>query len=386
MKQRLGIAQALFCRPRILICDEPTSALDPVGRRELLDILVNVKEQTTVLFSTHILSDVEHICDEIAFLHEGNIVLQGPLEKVRRKRRDTGVELELARTEEVKFLLSEFPESGHFASGAAGGCIGGFIFGGGGQMRAFLKKEWMEWVRTGRFFLVLLIFALFGIMNPAIAKLTPWMMEALSDSLAKTGIVTAEVTVDAFTSWTQFYKNIPMGAIVFVLLGSGIFPQEYQKGTLIPVVTRGLSRKKIAAAKSLMLLFIWTLSYLLCFGITYGYNAYFWDNGIAKSLFFAGFACWLFGIWLVALLVFFSAVSANSPQALLGAGGIVAACYLLGMIPRVSRYLPTKLLEGMPLLQGISEPGDYSACLAAALGMSLVCLGLAAVCFERRRL
>ncbi|GFI28933.1 putative ABC transporter ATP-binding protein YxlF [Lachnospiraceae bacterium] len=109
MKQRLGIAQALFCRPRLLICDEPTSALDPVGRRELLDILVNVKEQTTVLFSTHILSDVEHICDEIAFLHEGNIVLQGPLEKVRRKRRDTGVELELARTEEVKFLLSEFP-------------------------------------------------------------------------------------------------------------------------------------------------------------------------------------------------------------------------------------------------------------------------------------
>lgn len=99
----------MFCRPRLLICDEPTSALDPVGRRELLDILVNVKEQTTVLFSTHILSDVEHICDEIAFLHEGNIVLQGPLEKVRRKRRDTGVELELARTEEVKFLLSEFP-------------------------------------------------------------------------------------------------------------------------------------------------------------------------------------------------------------------------------------------------------------------------------------
>ena len=77
-------------------------------------------------------------------------------------------------------------------------------------MRAFLKKEWMEWVRTGRFFLVLLIFALFGIMNPAIAKLTPWMMEALSDSLAKTGIVTTEVTVDAFTSWTQFYKNIPI--------------------------------------------------------------------------------------------------------------------------------------------------------------------------------
>ena len=58
MKQRLGIAQALLSRPKLLICDEPTSALDPVGRKEILDILLAIKDQTTVLFSTHILSDV----------------------------------------------------------------------------------------------------------------------------------------------------------------------------------------------------------------------------------------------------------------------------------------------------------------------------------------
>ena len=58
MKQRLGIAQALLGRPKILICDEPTSALDPIGRKEILDILLSSKKQTTVLFSTHILSDV----------------------------------------------------------------------------------------------------------------------------------------------------------------------------------------------------------------------------------------------------------------------------------------------------------------------------------------
>lgn len=109
MKQRLGIAQALFCRPRLLICDEPTSALDPVGRRELLDLLVNAKEQATVLFSTHILSDVEQICDEIAFLHEGKIVMQGPLEKMRKKKKDTPAELELERKEDAELLLSEFP-------------------------------------------------------------------------------------------------------------------------------------------------------------------------------------------------------------------------------------------------------------------------------------
>lgn len=109
MKQRLGIAQALFGRPKLLICDEPTSALDPAGRKELLDILVNAKEQTTVLFSTHILSDVEHICDEIAFLHDGRIVLQGSLEEVRKIKTTAAVELELERLEDSQTLSSVFP-------------------------------------------------------------------------------------------------------------------------------------------------------------------------------------------------------------------------------------------------------------------------------------
>lgn len=109
MKQRLGVAQALFGRPKLLICDEPTSALDPAGRKELLDILVSAKEQTTVLFSTHILSDVEHICDELAFLHDGRVVLQGTLEEVRKIRKTASTELELDRPEDVRELLEAFP-------------------------------------------------------------------------------------------------------------------------------------------------------------------------------------------------------------------------------------------------------------------------------------
>ena len=85
MKQRLGIAQALLNKPKLLICDEPTSALDPVGRKEILDILVSAKEETTILFSTHILSDVEHICDEMALLNDGRIIMQGPIEEVKTR-------------------------------------------------------------------------------------------------------------------------------------------------------------------------------------------------------------------------------------------------------------------------------------------------------------
>lgn len=83
MKQRLGIAQALMNSPKLLICDEPTSALDPVGRKEILDILTAVKEQTTVIFSTHILSDVERICTDVAFLNDGRVDMQGKLSDIK---------------------------------------------------------------------------------------------------------------------------------------------------------------------------------------------------------------------------------------------------------------------------------------------------------------
>ncbi len=108
MKQRLGIAQALLNRPKLLICDEPTSALDPVGRKEILDILLAAKEQTTILFSTHILSDVERICTEAAFLDNGRIVLQGTIAELRNMRQSDGFIIETEQKE--KTLESLFLE------------------------------------------------------------------------------------------------------------------------------------------------------------------------------------------------------------------------------------------------------------------------------------
>ena len=111
MKQRLGIAQALLNRPKLLICDEPTSALDPVGRKEILDILLAVREQTTVLLSTHILSDVERICTDVAFLDNGVAGLQGPLSQIRTKYRSEAYLLETEREEDTAALLEAFSDT-----------------------------------------------------------------------------------------------------------------------------------------------------------------------------------------------------------------------------------------------------------------------------------
>ena len=110
MKQRLGIAQALLSRPKLLICDEPTSALDPVGRKEILDILLAAREETTVLFSTHILSDVERICTDVAFLDHGIATVQGPIDQIKAQFRTDEYRLELDDPAAASLLQSTFSQ------------------------------------------------------------------------------------------------------------------------------------------------------------------------------------------------------------------------------------------------------------------------------------
>ena len=85
MKQRLGVAQALVNAPRLLLLDEPTSALDPMGRKELLEMLASLRGRTTVFFSTHILGDVERVCDSVAILDRGRVVAQAPIDELKRR-------------------------------------------------------------------------------------------------------------------------------------------------------------------------------------------------------------------------------------------------------------------------------------------------------------
>ena len=110
MKQRLGIAQALLNRPKLLICDEPTSALDPVGRKEILDILLAIREQTTVLFSTHILSDVERICTDVALLDNGTVSMQGKLLDIKTKFSREEYLLETENHSDMLLLQQTFPD------------------------------------------------------------------------------------------------------------------------------------------------------------------------------------------------------------------------------------------------------------------------------------
>ena len=106
MKQRLGIAQALLNSPELLICDEPTSALDPLGRKEILDIILKIRDSTTVIFSTHILSDVEAICDHVVVLDKGKNVLEGSIDELKNIKRKNTIKIRFKSNEELKTFKS----------------------------------------------------------------------------------------------------------------------------------------------------------------------------------------------------------------------------------------------------------------------------------------
>ncbi|WYP26737.1 ABC transporter ATP-binding protein [Alkalihalobacillus sp. FSL W8-0930] len=99
MKQRLGLAQALIHRPSLLILDEPVSALDPLGRREVLDMMREIKKETTILFSTHVLHDAEEISDHILIMHDGDIAISGELREVMNSHRQPMIEIEFESQE-----------------------------------------------------------------------------------------------------------------------------------------------------------------------------------------------------------------------------------------------------------------------------------------------
>ena len=113
MIQRLGLAQAMLHDPELLILDEPTDGLDPVGRREVRDILLELKQRgKTVFLNSHLLQEVETVCDEVAILDHGRLRFNGSIDEITRQSGADTIEFELVAPEsEVRAALDQYPDA-----------------------------------------------------------------------------------------------------------------------------------------------------------------------------------------------------------------------------------------------------------------------------------
>ena len=110
-RQRLGIAQAQINHPDLLILDEPAASLDPMGRRDVLAVMANLREHTTIFYSTHILDDVQRVSDTVAIMHQGKLIAQAPIgELLSGRKGETTYTIAISgETADARSRIDTFP-------------------------------------------------------------------------------------------------------------------------------------------------------------------------------------------------------------------------------------------------------------------------------------
>lgn len=249
---------------------------------------------------------------------------------------------------------------------------------------AFLKKELLENIRTYKMLIMLLLFFIFGIMSPLTAKLTPDLLNAL----AADGVSITIADPTALDSWTQFFKNTSqMGLIITVIVFSGILGTEISKGTLINILTKGLSRRAVILSKYTSMSLIWTISLLISFLSTWAYTAYLFPGSQIKNLFFSTFCLWLFGILLLSLLLFAATITKNSYSCLLLTGAGVVICLLAAILPTADQYNPLSLTtKNMDLLTNTTAPSTLHNAIYISILLTIALISSALLIFKKKQI
>lgn len=239
---------------------------------------------------------------------------------------------------------------------------------------AFTKKEYCEGLRTYKILILSAVFLLFGMMSPLTAKLTPQLLQKFMPE----GMTITLAEPTALDSWAQFFKNISqMGFIVVAILFSGIMANEFSRGTLINILTKGLPRRTVILSKFTMAVLLWTFSYLLCFGVCYAYTAYFWKGATVSNLLFSVFCLWLFGLLMLAVIMLGSILFRSSYGCLLFTGTFIAVLFLLDIVPKFQKYNPLMLASGnMALLTNKLAAIDMRT--PAIISLAIIILSVAA--------
>jgi ABC-2 type transport system ATP-binding protein len=113
MRRRVGLAQALFNDPRLVILDEPTSGLDPLGHRDVKDKLKELRDQgKTILLSSHLLADIEDVCDQVHVLHQGKTIRQGSLAELTNKANEFDLTIKSLNEEMLQAIAAAISEKG----------------------------------------------------------------------------------------------------------------------------------------------------------------------------------------------------------------------------------------------------------------------------------
>lgn len=250
---------------------------------------------------------------------------------------------------------------------------------------AFVKKEWIESIRTYRFLILGMVFLLLACLSPISARYMPEIIHAFMPS----GMEMKLADPVAADAWLQFFKNFSqIGFFVTVILYSTVMSNEYTRGTLIPVLAKGLPRKYVILAKFTCACLSVTALYLICAGICAAYTWFFWGEAVyIEGVFAALLGMWLFSVLLLSLVMLGSVLFHSSYGCLLFTGGAVVIQMIAGMVPKAVKFLPVGLItDSTEILNGHIQTETTAWQMGITVLMSLLLLTASVLVFDRKKL
>lgn len=242
---------------------------------------------------------------------------------------------------------------------------------------AFTKKELIENIRNYRVLLMLGIFIFFGISSPLLAKFMTELIESFEMNM--------EITIKeptAYDSWVQFYKNVSsMGISLTVILFSSSMSGEYTKGTLMIMLTKGLSRRAVILSKYTASVLIMTASFWISFGINHLYTAFLWPGEKLTNVLTAAIVMWIAALMYLSVLMLGCVLYRQAFTSILFLLVFTVILSLLGMTSLFESVSPiflntknVELLNGSILASRFVLPGIVSICLSVVLLVASVIL------------
>ena len=247
---------------------------------------------------------------------------------------------------------------------------------------AFTKKEILENIYNFRFIILCAIFIMFGITGVLFAKFTHQILEILANNIR------TDTIPEAIDSWKQFYKNIPsVGYSALLILYGSSLSNEYSKGTLVLMITKGLSRTTIILSKFTVAVITMTISYWITFAVTYGYTNYFWDNSQMDNVVISGVLLWIIGLLYLSILMLGCVLFKQTFTSILFTGGIVVVLSLSNIINPLKQFSPMMLTsKNIELISGEAERNIFIIPIILTFSLVIFFLTSATLLFKKKQL
>ena len=254
-------------------------------------------------------------------------------------------------------------------------------------MRIFLsllKKEAIEGARTKKMISTFILFLLIGLISPLTAKLTPMILQSIA-----TGNIDINVAPPSeIDSWTQFFKNISqIGMFGLAIILSTQMANEFQKGTLINLLSKGLPRYQVVLSKIFYNFILWFIAYFCSFILTYFYTKYFFGISFPiRNILMAALLPFIFGLFLISLEILAGVISGNVIGTLILTSAGIVIQLILSIRDEIVKYMPIALI-GKPvnLIKGIGYDDYYVPIITGSI-LLILCIVISIAVINKKQI